>query len=318
MHSRSDARHDLRPLIQRPTALHPQPATHTEIFMSTMTAQEVQPPALAETLAQPLAPIPAAAQQAPQAVEITPVVLIAKALDRGMSLDQLGMLFDLQKRMDAEVRMQAYNDDFAAFKAEAVEIIKRKRVHFESRKEGGHTTDYKHAELADVVEAVGPALSRHGFSWSWSIDQKEVQGQIKVTCTLKHRRGHSESVWMYGPPDNSGNKNPVQAITSTVTMLERQTLKAVTGVSEKGDDNDGRGAPGQPQDQSASQQEREAESAQLRTAGEAAATQGTAALNAWWGSLTGRQRNAMTKEFGAMRRTAMTANADANQKGGAR
>ena len=32
----------------------------------------------------------------------------------------------------------------------------------------------------------------------------------------------------------------MQAIGSTVTYLERYTLKAITGVSEEGDDNDGR------------------------------------------------------------------------------
>src|SRR5690606_36781831 len=37
-------------------------------------------------------------------------------------------------------------------------------------------------------------------------------------------------------------KNNIQAIASTVTYLQRHTLKVITGVSEKGDDDDGQGS----------------------------------------------------------------------------
>lgn len=46
---------------------------------------------------------------------------------------------------------------------------------------------------------------------------------------------------MGGPPDTGGAKNAIQARASTKTYLERYTLKAITGLSEQNDDNDGRG-----------------------------------------------------------------------------
>lgn len=166
--------------------------------------------------------------------ENSPAGMMMAALDRGATLEQVEKMMDLQERWEANEARKAYNDALASFKAEAVEIIKRKEVDFKTS--SGRTT-YKHAELADVVEAVGPALSKHGFSWSWTPSQSS--GTIKITCTLRHRLGHAESVSLEAPPDQSGGKNTIQAIISTKTYLERQTLKSICGVAEKGEDTDG-------------------------------------------------------------------------------
>ncbi|MFU1914967.1 ERF family protein [Bordetella avium] len=167
----------------------------------------------------------------------SPMGMMLAAMQQGATLEQVEKMMDLQERWEHREAEKAFNDALAAFKAEAVEVLKSKTVDFTSQKGRTH---YKHAELSDVVEAVGPALSRHGFSWSWRTEQPA--GQIRVTCILKHRQGHSDSVSLEASADQSGNKNSIQAIASTVTYLQRHTLKAITGVSEKGDDNDGAGA----------------------------------------------------------------------------
>lgn len=167
----------------------------------------------------------------------SPMGMMLAALNQGAQLEQIEKMMDLQERWEHREAEKAFNDALAAFKAEAVEVLKRKTVDFTSQKGRTH---YKHAELSDVVEAVGPALSRHGFAWSWKTNQEG--GLIRVTCILKHRQGHSDSVSLEASSDQSGNKNSIQAIASTVTYLQRHTLKAITGVSEKGDDNDGNGA----------------------------------------------------------------------------
>lgn len=164
----------------------------------------------------------------------SPMGMMMAAMKQGATLDQVEKMMDLQERWEHREAEKAFNDALAAFKAEAVEIIKRKAVDFTSQKGRTH---YKHAELSDVVEAVGPALSKHGFAWSWKTEQNS--GSIRVTCILKHRQGHSDSVSLESGADQSGNKNSIQAIASTITYLQRHTLKAITGVSEKGDDTDG-------------------------------------------------------------------------------
>lgn len=164
----------------------------------------------------------------------SPMGMMMAAMKQGATLDQVEKMMDLQERWEHREAEKAFNDALAAFKAEAVEIIKRRQVDFTSQK---GRTYYKHAELSDVVEAVGPALSKHGFAWSWKTEQDG--GTVRVTCILKHRQGHADSVSLEAGADQSGNKNSIQAIASTVTYLQRHTLKAITGVSEKGDDTDG-------------------------------------------------------------------------------
>ena len=176
-------------------------------------------------------------EQRALAAVATPAQLLQLAVEQGADLDRLERLMALQERWQAGEAKKAYDDAHAAFKGEAVEIIKRKQVDFANTK--GGRTQYKHAELADVVDALAPALSRHGFSWKWT--PKQATDWLEVTCTLTHKAGHSESVTLGGPPDASGGKNSIQAIISTKTYLERHTLKAIAGVAEKGEDDDGAG-----------------------------------------------------------------------------
>lgn len=170
----------------------------------------------------------------------SPAAMFLRAMERGATAEQIEKMMDLQDRFEAREAEKAYNEAFAAFKAEAVEIIKRKRVHFENK--SGGVTDYKHAELSDVVDAATPALSKYGLSTSWKVTKQE-RDWIEVTCYLKHSRGHFETATLGGPPDQSGGKNAIQAVSSAKTYLERQTMKAVCGLAEKGQDDDGKGGP---------------------------------------------------------------------------
>lgn len=173
--------------------------------------------------------------RAPRALVTTPADLLALAVQQGADLDKLERLMALQERWEAGQARKAYNEAFSAFKAEAVRIIKNRNV------TAGPLSGKKYAELFAVVNAVTPALSAHGLSAAWSIT-KDEKDWLEVTCTLKHVGGHTESVSMGGPPDAGGAKNAIQARASTVSYLERYTLKAITGLSEQEDDNDGGGS----------------------------------------------------------------------------
>jgi hypothetical protein len=177
-------------------------------------------------------------QQAVALSQNSPAAIMMQALSSGVvDLAQVEKMMDLQDRWEQREAEKAFNEALSSFRGEAIEVLKRKQVSFTTR--DGETTSYKHAELSDVVDAVSPALAKHGFSYRW--DVKQQKDWISVTCVLKHSKGHSEQVEMGGPPDASGKKNPIQQIVSTTTYLQRHTLKAITGIAEKGDDDDGRG-----------------------------------------------------------------------------
>jgi ERF superfamily len=170
----------------------------------------------------------------------TPSDLLRIAVESGADLDRLERLMALQERWEATEARKAYDVAFTAFKDEAVRIIKNRGV------TDGPLRGKRYAELFAVVNAVTPALSKHGLSASWKLT-KDDKDWLEVTCTLKHVGGHFEVVSMGGPPDTGGAKNAIQARASTVSYLERYTLKAITGLSEQDDDRDGGGA--EPEDE---------------------------------------------------------------------
>jgi len=179
-------------------------------------------------------PAPALQQHSGALAPNSPAAMMLAARAQGVSPEEIGQMMDLQERWERREAEKAYNAAFAAFKAEAVRVMKGRTVN------DGPLKGRAYAELHDVVHAVTPALSKHGLSASWKLSRDE-KDWLEVTCTLKHVGGHCESVSMGGSPDTGGAKNALQARASTKTYLERYTLKAICGVAEGGDDDDGLG-----------------------------------------------------------------------------
>lgn len=181
-------------------------------------------------------------QERPQSAVVlaaNPFELLRHVVQNNAPIETIEKFMDLQDRWDKNNARKAFVAAMAAFKREPMEILKNKLVSFTTR--DGDTTSYKHAELADVVDVVVPNLGKHGLSHRW--DVKQDSGIITVDCVITHELGHSETVTMFGPPDQSGKKNAIQQIASTVTYLERYTLLAACGLAAKGADDDGSGGP---------------------------------------------------------------------------
>ena len=117
----------------------------------------------------------------------TPSTLLAMAVAQGADLDRLERLMALQERWEAGEARKAFTQAMTDFKAEPLEIFKRKEVGYKTKE--GDFVGYKHAQLCDVVDVVVPAMARHGLSHRW--DVKQEGGKVLVTCTVTHRAGHS-------------------------------------------------------------------------------------------------------------------------------
>jgi len=176
-------------------------------------------------------PMPIAApQQAP-----TPMMLLQMAMSQNADLDKLAKLMDLQDRWEASEARKAFNAAFAGFKAEAVQIVKNISV------TDGPLKGKKYADLYAVVDAVTPALSKHGLHHSWKLT-KDEKDWLEVTCYIKHNLGHCETASMGGPPDSGGSKSAIQARASSKSYLERYTLLGITGLASSDGDKDGQSA----------------------------------------------------------------------------
>lgn len=154
-------------------------------------------------------------------------------------IDAAGMatLLDAQLKYEANEARKAYAEAMAAFKEDPPQIIKDRTVGYEAK---GGTVGYSHASLGNVTTCINKALSAHGLTASWETGQ--VDGKVRVTCHITHVLGHRESTFLDAAPDGSGSKNPIQAIGSTVTYLQRYTLLALTGLATYDQDDDGNGS----------------------------------------------------------------------------
>lgn len=166
-------------------------------------------------------------------VQAGPLAMAMQAMKAGMSVADMRGMLDLQKDWEANEARKAYVQAMSDFKRNPPEIFKRKEVAFNG-------TQYMHATLGDVTAAIMQALAEHGISHRWDTQQHDAR--IIVTCTLTHKLGHSESTTLEGAPDDSGKKNRIQQVASTVTYLQRYTLLAATGLATKDmEDDDGQG-----------------------------------------------------------------------------
>lgn len=168
------------------------------------------------------------------AVQITPMAMLEMASSKDIDPDKLQKLMDFAERWQANQARAAFNEAMGLFKASPPRINKNKHVKF-------GTTEYDHATLDHVTDEITAALSKVGIRHRWETAQRD--GKIIVTCVLSHQMGHSESTPLEASADTSGSKNPIQAIASAVTYLQRYTLLAATGMAAAGTDNDGAGAP---------------------------------------------------------------------------
>jgi hypothetical protein len=166
-----------------------------------------------------------------------PMQIIAQAIKNGAGEKELAILermFDFDIRVKEREAKEAYSDSMSQWKANAPDIAKDRNVKFQTAK---GPTEYSHASLANVTATINKSMSPFGLHAAWKTDQPN--GKITVTCTISHRLGHSESTSLTAESDNSGNKNAIQALGSTISYLERYTILALTGLATHEQDTDG-------------------------------------------------------------------------------
>lgn len=165
----------------------------------------------------------------------TPLSIVQAALESG-NVEMYRQAVALAKDMDAITARKAFDNAMADAKAKIPVIRKNRRVGFDSRKAGASRTEYAHEDMAEIARTIDPILSECGLSYRFRV-ASEPNLPVKVTCIISHREGHSEETSLHAARDESGNKNGIQAIGSTVTYLQRYTLKAALGLAAAEDDD---------------------------------------------------------------------------------
>jgi hypothetical protein len=157
---------------------------------------------------------------------MNPMQMAYQLISSGADFASVKEMMALSKELAADQARRAFDEAVAAAKAEIPTISKNAKGH----------NDKRYANFAAYAKVVDPLIAQHGLSYRFRTEQTD---RITVTCVLSHKGGHSEENSLSGPPDNSGSKNAIQAIGSTLTYLQRYTLIQALGLAAS-DDDDGR------------------------------------------------------------------------------
>lgn len=177
----------------------------------------------------------------PQAWAVDPwVAMIERAArDPAIDADKMIKLYELSERAAAARSKAAYAADFALMQAKLPRIDRKGCIVVYSKTDrekaggvrAGDTPQQQtaYARLEDIVDAIAPALSEHGFSLSHRVE-RTPENMIAVTGILMHRDGHSEQTCFPLPHDSTGSKNNVQAIGSSITYGRRYTILSLLNI----------------------------------------------------------------------------------------
>ena len=161
---------------------------------------------------------------------VTPAAMITQAIASGAGVEVMEKLMALHERWEAMQARKSFDDAMASLRQNMPTVVKSQQADF-----GNGGASYKFEDLSAVTEALSPIMASVGLSFRWRTNSTPTG--VEVTCIVSHRDGHSEETTLASGFDTSGKKNPIQALGSAVTYLQRYTLKAAVGVAAAKDDD---------------------------------------------------------------------------------
>lgn len=160
------------------------------------------------------------------------VLVVEKlAANPNVSIDALQKIIELQERVAANRAKAEFDDAFATMQAEMPVIVER-----------GKTNNGKYAPLEDIVEAVRPIITRHGFALSHRTEWP-TNDTVRIVGILSHRAGHERHSEFLSLGDSSGSKNAIQGLGSAISYGRRYTTNDLLNIVTRGEDRDGLNAP---------------------------------------------------------------------------
>lgn len=162
-----------------------------------------------------------------------PTTLIERAIEKGLDVDKMTKLFDLQERWEKKEAKKAFDLAMAKLQSELTVI--------EKNKEGGKTNSgqvaYYYAPLEFIVEKTKDVIGRNGFSYNFKTEN--AADRVKVVCIVKHEGGHSEESTMEtGLSTKTSVMSAPQQTAATVTFNKRYAFMNAFGITVGGEDND--------------------------------------------------------------------------------
>jgi hypothetical protein len=168
------------------------------------------------------------------------------AADPSLDLDRLERMYAMYEKATARAARSAYIAAVAKARADIPTLIKRGMITTNEKDARGNKTGQKVAQSKfvkweDMVEAINPILEANGLLLTFRTSQ-EALDRVSVSAVLAHVDGHEEQSQMALPIENGGSKNNAQGWGSSVSYGKRYTASALLNLVGRDEDNDGRGA----------------------------------------------------------------------------
>jgi hypothetical protein len=208
--------------VKKPAAKAPAPAVKTKTKPSTDVAVHKPQDAL------------------PQQTKNVLQIIAEAASNPAVNPDNMRALLDMQKEIVAEERKQSFDAAFIALQAELPVINKDSKI--EIRKDGKLLQATPYASFENIMDAIQPLLTKHGFGLSFETasagDRLLVRGHL-----IGH--GHERHTEFPLPAEASGSKNNVQGWGSSLSYGKRYATIALLNIRSRAlADADTDGFPG--------------------------------------------------------------------------
>ena len=155
-------------------------------------------------------------------------------------IETVERMFELTLKLKAEEARREFAEAFNAVQSELAAAPVRKL--------GRNTqTGSMYARAEEVMEALDPIITKHGFSRSTSTEESAQPDTIRFVLILRHAGGHSERHFLDAPNDSVGPKgNPTKTklhgMASSYSFCERHLCCKVFGLRLTADDDGNAGS----------------------------------------------------------------------------
>jgi hypothetical protein len=161
----------------------------------------------------------------------SPESLLKLAIEKGADLDKLERLIELKERWEKQEAEKAFNLAMANFQKQCPIVKKSDIVKDKNGKER-----YRFANIGDIINQVGKIISDNELFYDFKTE--EVDGFMKVICTVTHSKGHSKATDFKVPIGKEEYMTDVQKYGARLTFAKRYSFCNVFGITTADEDND--------------------------------------------------------------------------------
>jgi hypothetical protein len=173
-----------------------------------------------------------------------PAVMISLAVEKGMDLDKISKMMELQERWETNQARKEYS---------LAMVRVQKKMPMVTKKERNAQTNSKYAAYDEIIKVCQPIYTEEGFSVTFyqgcgTPEDPLPEGYIRVSADIMHDSGHTRNVHVDIPVETTGPKGgavmtKVHATGSAFSYGKSYLIRLIFNIPT-GDDDDGNRAGG--------------------------------------------------------------------------